>query len=146
MPRSKRPETMRAKATRSRWALFMLACTLNTKAVNGCSARTSPLPASGRGPGAGAKSRNSSRNSDTPKLFTAEPKNIGDCSPRRKASRSKAGRTWSISSTSSLSCCSSAAVSRAAISGSSRPPFPATRAFWPALARSKTWIWPVART
>ncbi len=38
------------------------------------------------------------------------------------------------------------AVSRAAISGSSSPPFPATRAFWPALARSKTWICPVART
>ena len=37
MPRSKRPEHTRMKATRSRWAGSMLACTLNTKPEKGAS-------------------------------------------------------------------------------------------------------------
>ena len=56
MPRSNRPEQMRAKAMRSRWLRSMLACTLNTNAEHG-SSRWRGLPStSARGVGAGARS------------------------------------------------------------------------------------------
>ena len=55
IPRSNRPEQMRANAMRSRWLRSMLACTLNTNAEHG-SSRWRGLPSmSARGVGAGSE-------------------------------------------------------------------------------------------
>mmetsp|Transcript_26231 Transcript_26231/g.62013 ORF Transcript_26231/g.62013 Transcript_26231/m.62013 type:complete len:249 (-) Transcript_26231:1361-2107(-) len=100
MPRSKRPEATRTKAMRSRWAGSILAWILNTTPVNlGSSGLTVRCIAS-RLSGAGASSTRASSTSCTPKLLTAEPKNIGVCRPPRKSSCTNSGaasRTSSIS-------------------------------------------------
>ena len=120
MPRSKRPELTRTKATRSRCAGSMLACTLNTTPVNlgssGCTSRCSAV----RGPGGGACSTSASSTSCTPKLLMAEPKNTGVCLPARNCARSKAGAASLISSISPLAC-SKAEPKRRPISGLDRP-------------------------
>src|SRR6478736_3266837 len=77
IPRSNRPEQMRAKAMRSRWLRSMFACTLNTNAEHG-SSRWRGLPSmSARGVGAGARSTMASRRWRTPKLVSADPANTG---------------------------------------------------------------------
>ncbi len=77
MPRSKWPLATRTKAMRSRCAGSMLAWILKTTPVNlgssGCTTRWMAA----RSPGAGARSTSASSTSRTPKLLTAEPKNIG---------------------------------------------------------------------
>ncbi|CAB5069279.1 unannotated protein [freshwater metagenome] len=66
----------------------MFACTLNTNPENGeSSGRFSP-EVSARGDGLGTSSMTESRRSRTPKLVSAEPKNIGVVSPSRNISRS----------------------------------------------------------
>ena len=134
MPRSKRPELTRTKATRSRCAGSMLACTLNTTPVNlgssGCTSRCSAV----RGPGGGACSTSASSTSCTPKLLMAEPKNTGVCLPARNCARSKAGAASLISSISPLAC-SKAEPKRRPISGLDRPSMKSSlseRRSWPA--------------
>ena len=73
MPRSKRPEQMRAKAMRSRCAGSMLAWTLNTKAENGLSSSRGSSLRSSRGDGDGASSMTASSSRRTPKLVSADP-------------------------------------------------------------------------
>ena len=83
MPLSKRPEQMRMKATRSRCAGSMLACTLNTKPVRAASSAATVRPTVSRSPGGGACSTKASSRGVTPKLLIAEPKNTGVCLPAR---------------------------------------------------------------
>ena len=103
MPRSKWPLATRTKAMRSRCAGSMLAWILNTTPLNlassGC---TDALHRRARRPAAapGRPARRAPR--CTPKLLTAEPKNIGVCRPARKASRSNGG---AASRSSSISPC-----------------------------------------
>ncbi len=101
IPRSNRPEHTRTKATRSRWALSMPACILNTNPENGAaSGRTRPS-ASERGVGAGASSSNMSSRCRTPKFTTAAPNSTGVDRPATKPSTSSVAPSSSSSSTSS---------------------------------------------
>ena len=97
MPRSKRPEQIRANARRSRWAGSMLACTLNTNAENPASSDRGAPSASSRGEGGGARSITASRIIRTPKVVSAEPTNSGVESPARKEPRSTSAPTASSS-------------------------------------------------
>ena len=91
---------MRTKATRSRWALSMFAWILKTKPLN--SSRDGSMgPASdGRARGGGMSSEKVSRKASRPKLFTAEPKNMGESCPASKRSWSKPSPAISSSSAS----------------------------------------------
>ena len=73
MPRRKRPEQTRTKATRSRWAGSMLAWTLKTIPLKSESIGRGSASASSRGDGAGAVSAAASSSSRTPKLVRADP-------------------------------------------------------------------------
>ncbi|SLH73446.1 Uncharacterised protein [Mycobacteroides abscessus subsp. abscessus] len=72
MPRSNSPETMRMKASRSRCAVSMPACTLNTTALNGSVVWRGTPSTSLRGPGGGAKVTRVSSSWRTPKFSIAE--------------------------------------------------------------------------
>ena len=74
---------------RSRWALFMLAWILNTKAEKlGSKGSTTPW-AVFRGRGGVVSFKKLSRKGSTPKLVRAEPKNTGESLPWRTFSKSK---------------------------------------------------------
>jgi len=77
MPRRKRPEHRRRKATRSRWLGSMLAWTLNTKPVTSLSDGSTMRARVGAGPGGGAFVASALNRSRTPKFLSAEPKNTG---------------------------------------------------------------------
>ena len=103
MPFSKAPDTIRMKASRSRWAGFMLAWILKMNPEKyGSSGPITPRSLS-RGRGGGVNCRNRSRKGSTPKLVTADPKNMGVSSPARTFSRSKGSPASSSSSISSRS-------------------------------------------
>ncbi len=91
------------KAIRSRWALFMLAWILNTKAEKPSSKESTSSSPAVRGRGAVVMRRKSSRKGSTPKLVRAEPKNTGDSWPWRTRSMSNSQEAPSSSSISSLS-------------------------------------------
>lgn len=78
-------------ARRSRCLGSMLACILNTNPVNFSSSGSTWRTSDVLGRGDGAISTNVSRSSDTPKLFSAEPKNTGCCSPARYFSSENSG-------------------------------------------------------
>ncbi len=66
------------KAIRSRWALFILAWILKTKAEK-LSSKGSTTPSSAcRGNGEVVSSRKLFRKGSTPKFVSAEPKNTGE--------------------------------------------------------------------
>ena len=122
------------KASRSRWALFILAWILNTKAEKS-SLNTSTSPWSlTRGRGGVVMRRNSSRNGSTPKVVRAEPKNTGDRVPFRTASMSNS-RPAPSSSTSSRRAAAFCAPIMSSSAGSSR----ATSAEPTFLPRSSAW-------
>ena len=98
MPRSNRPEHTRRNAMRSRCALSMLACTLNTKPANGSSSGRGSPSTSSRAAGGGTSSITVSSSSRTPKFVSAEPNSIGVVSPARNSSWS-----WSVPASSSRS-------------------------------------------
>ena len=62
---------------RSRWDGSMLACTLNTNPENGASSGRGRPSTSGRATGRGTRSMTASSSLRTPKLVSAEPKNMG---------------------------------------------------------------------
>jgi hypothetical protein len=70
---------------RSRCALSMLACTLNTNPENGASRARAPPSTSRRRAGRGTRSITASSSRRTPKLVRAEPKNTGVVSPARNS-------------------------------------------------------------
>ena len=102
MPFSNFPEQMRIKAMRSRWALFMLAWILNTKAEKAGSKGSTVPWAVFRGRGGVVRRKKLSKKGSTPKLVRAEPKNTGDSLPWRTLSRSNSYPAPSSSSTSSF--------------------------------------------
>ena len=79
----------------------MLACILNTKPEKSFSSGAMVRSSLSLGMGGGAMSTKQSSNSCTPKLFNADPKNTGCCSPFKYASRSKLGYTSRTNSNSS---------------------------------------------
>ena len=105
IPLTSLPEQMRTKATRSRWALSMFAWILKTKPENSPPAGSTGPWSDWREPGGGISSQKVSRKASSPKLLTAEPKNIGDSSPARNfsswnpspaaSSSSASWRSWS---------------------------------------------------
>ena len=104
MPASNSPEQIRMNAIRSRWALFMLAWILKTKAEKSGSTMGSISPLSDiLGRGGVVIFRKCSRKVSTPKLVKADPKNTGDSSPLLTSSWSKAAPAPSCSSISSSS-------------------------------------------
>ena len=106
-------------AMRSRWALFMLAWILKTKAEKSGSKESMTSSPAFRGRGAVVMRKNSSRKGSTPKLVRAEPKNTGDSLPWRTRSRSKSQEAPSSSSISPMSCSRLSAPIRSARAGSS---------------------------
>ncbi len=114
MPRSNRPEQMRAKAMRSRWLRSMLAWTLNTKAEHGSSRCRGLSSTSRRGDGAGASSTMASSRWRTPKLVSAEPANTGVDSPARNDGMSTSASIALSSSVSSVLLVQAAPSSEAA--------------------------------
>ena len=101
---SNRPEQIRMKAMRSRWALFMLAWILNTKAEKSSSRESTTSSPARRGRGAVVICRKCSRKGSTPKLVRAEPKNTRESLPWRTRSMSNSAAAPSSSSISSESC------------------------------------------
>ena len=86
MPLKNFPETTRMNATRSRWFGSMFAWILNTNPENSGFVGSTISFVDSCGDGAGARSRNSSRNGSTPKFVSALPKNTGESSPVSSAS------------------------------------------------------------
>ena len=80
---------MRINAIRSRCALFMLACILNTKAEKRGSKGSIISSFEMRGRGGMVSFKNCSRKGSTPKLLSAEPKNTGLRRPLLTFSMSK---------------------------------------------------------
>src|SRR6185437_941338 len=120
MPRSKRPEHTRTKATRSRCAGSMFAWILNTTPVNFGSVGSITRCTASFGPCAGARSTSASSTSCTPKLLIAEPKKTGVWPPSRNDSRSNA---WEAPCSSSISpfAWTNASPKRASFPGLARP-------------------------
>jgi hypothetical protein len=132
MPRSKTPEQIRMNASRSRCAVSMPACTLNTKALKGSvSARVEPSAAA-TPVGAGASPTRVSSSAPTPKFDTADANRTGVVTPSRNSDCSWSWPLASSSSTSSTACChaspsrTSAASAESASSGAIVAP-PAVR-------------------
>ena len=89
---------------RSRCAGFMLAWILKMKPEKFGSVGSTTWPASSwRACGGREYSRNLARKDSTPKLFIADPKNMGVSSPARTLSRSNSSPATSSSSRSSSS-------------------------------------------
>ena len=121
MPRSKRPETTRMKASLSRWWVSIPAWTLKTTPENASStsrifstadppedaAASTAFGSDSRAPGSGARAHSVSRIWWTPKFSIAEAKIRGEVVQSRKSS-------WSCTAPSAASSsASSAAVSQA---------------------------------
>ena len=97
------PEHIRIKAIRSRWALFIFACILNTKAEKSFSTGSISSPSLFLGSGVVVILRKCFKKISTPKFVSADPKNTGVSFPSLTFSSSKAAPAISISSMSSLS-------------------------------------------
>ena len=120
MPRSNTPEQMRMKASRSRCAVSMPACTLNTNALNGSvSVARGRRRRRARRPGGGASPTRVSSRAPTPKFETAEANSTGVVTPSRNSDCSWSCPLASSSSTSSTACCH-ASPSRASAASADR--------------------------
>ena len=81
IPASNFPEQIRINAILSRWALFILACILKTKAEN-FSSKGSTMPSRVfLGSGGVVIFKKCSKKVSTPKFVRAEPKNTGESCP-----------------------------------------------------------------
>mmetsp|Transcript_35381 Transcript_35381/g.64364 ORF Transcript_35381/g.64364 Transcript_35381/m.64364 type:complete len:201 (+) Transcript_35381:630-1232(+) len=103
IPFSNFPLHTRTYARRSRCLGSRLACSLNTKPVNSGWVGASGPAAVVRAGGAWPSVRNRRRNTSTPKLVMADPKNIGLCSPASTRAMSSGSNNPSSISTSSMS-------------------------------------------
>ena len=107
-------------AMRSRWAGFIFAWILKTKALNSGLSGSSTSPFNRvRGWGAGDISRNFSKNSCTPKLVMALPKNMGVSSPFNTSSIWNSSPAMSSSSMSPSSASNSSSPIISLMRGSS---------------------------